>query len=69
MFGKRSQINLLKRLRQWFIKRFIIDDIKVVPLRQLDTLASNKVDRERASTAPYIRDAYDVALSTLREDF
>ena len=52
-----------------FIKRFIIDDIKVVPLSRITMLASNKIDRERASKTPEIRDAYDASMAQLRGDF
>ena len=52
-----------------FVKRFILEDIKVVPLGRVDMLDSNKVDRERANKTPQIREAYDMALSELREDF
>ena len=46
-----------------FIKRFIRDDIKIVPMGRIDILAGNKVDRERASKSPQIREAYAMALS------
>ena len=52
-----------------FIKRFIIDDIKVVPLSRITMLANNKIDRERASKTPDIRDAYDASMAQLRGDF
>ena len=52
-----------------FIKRFIIDDIKVVPLSRITMLANNKIDRERVSKTPDIRDAYDASMAQLRGDF
>ena len=52
-----------------FVKRFKVDDIKIVPIKRLDTLAGNKVDRERASKSADIREAYEIALSLQRDDF
>ena len=52
-----------------FIKRFKIDDIKIVSIKRLDTLAGNKVDRERACKSADIREAYEIALSLQRDDF
>ena len=46
-----------------------MDDIKIVPIKRLDTLAGNKVDRERASKSADIRKAYEIALSLQRDDF
>ena len=52
-----------------FVKRFKVEDIKIVPIKKLDTLAGNKVDRERASKSADIREAYEIALSLQRDDF
>ena len=46
-----------------------MDDIKIVPIKRLDTLAGNKVDRERTSKSADIREAYEIALSLQRDDF
>ena len=57
-----------KILTSVFVKRFLIGDIKIVPISRLDTLGLNKVDRERASKTPSIREAWDLAIAIMRGD-
>ena len=45
-----------------------MDDIKLVPVNRVQTLGSNKVDRQRAAKTPEIREAYDMALAVLLGD-
>ena len=52
-----------------FVLRYGFLDIKLVPVSRLSMLAQNKLDRERASKTPEIRDAYDQAVSDLRDDY
>ena len=51
-----------------FVKRFGLDNIKLVPVNRVQTLGSNKVDRQRAVKTPDIRVAYDMALAVLLGD-
>ena len=51
-----------------FVKRFGLNDIKLVPVNRVQTLGSNKVDRQRAGRTPEIREAYDMALAVLLSD-
>ena len=51
-----------------FIKRFIIEDIKLVPVSRVAALGSNKLDRERAEKTQDTKDAYAMALAVLRGD-
>ena len=51
------------------VKRFVINDYLLLPVARLDHLGTNAIDRERASKTAQIRDAWDVAVSVLREDF
>ena len=52
-----------------FIKRYGLEDVKLLPVSRVDILGTNKVDRERASKTTEIRDAYDIAVAELRDDF
>ena len=49
-----------------FVKRFIINDVKIIPISRLDNLGLNTVDRERAGKTPDIREAWDLAVSMMR---
>ena len=51
------------------IKWFVINNYFLVLVSWLDHLGSNRVDRERASKSGEIQDAWDMAVSILREDF
>ena len=51
------------------VKRFVINDYLLLPVTRLDHLGTNTIDRERASKTVEIRDAWDMAVSVLREDF
>jgi hypothetical protein len=51
------------------VKRFVINDYMPVPVSRLDHLGTNTIDRERAGKTVEIRDAWDMAVSVLREDF
>ena len=65
-----SLSHLLARVKKpsLFIKRFLLEDIKLVPVSRICSLGSNKVDREKAEKTKDIKEAYDMALAVLRGD-
>ena len=50
------------------VKRFIIDDFKVVKSDRIQALGENRVDKFRAAVSEEIGVAYDVALATQSGD-
>ena len=50
------------------IKRFSIDDIRIVKPGNLEPLGENRVDKFRAAVSPEIGVAYDIALAVQNGD-
>lgn len=51
-----------------FVRRFAINDIKLVLIKKIELLGQNKVDRGRAAKTPEIGEAYNMAVAVLRGD-
>ena len=51
-----------------FVRRFGLDDIKLVPIARIKMLGQNKVDRQRASKMTKIGDAYNTAVAIMHGD-
>ena len=51
-----------------FVRRFVINDIKLVPINRLMALGTNKIDREKATKTDEIKSAYEMAVAVLRGD-
>ena len=50
------------------VRRFYIEDLKVIKPGRLQHLAENRVDKYRAAISDEIGIAYDLALATLHGD-
>ena len=50
------------------VKRFLLEDYKVIQQGRVDHLAENRVDRFRAAVSAEIGAAYDIALATQNGD-
>lgn len=51
-----------------FVRRFLVEDIKLVQVKRVELLGTNKLDRERAAKTPEIGEAYGMAVAVLRGD-
>ena len=51
-----------------FVRRLLVDDVKLCQVRRVELLGTNKVDRERAAKTPEIAEAYGMAVAVLRGD-
>ena len=65
-----SLSHLLTKAKQpsLFVRRFGLDDIKLVPIGRIKMLGQNKVDRQWASKTTEIGDAYNMAVAIMRGD-
>ena len=50
------------------IVAILVDDIKLVQMKRVELLGTNKIDRERAAKTPEISEAYGMAVAVLRGD-
>ena len=65
-----TMINLLHKAKtpSVIVKRFLVDDLKLVQVSRIQMLGTNKVDRERAFKTLEIGEAYRMAVAVLRGD-